>query len=1020
MGIKNPFQTDHMGNSTSPDALVDKLIGTAYTVVKLVHDNLQYIKHLSLNMGHVVAIETHIADIQKVADNINYVIGIGENLPGLIAINASLSELNEVYQNLPIIVDVHGELLNIARVGSNIEDVKTVAADITAVRIVAENIAVITEAYDGALTAASKAAASAAEAKTSASGAATSASDAKRDADRAKLLVDAFAIDTEQAFNDLEAARVAAVKAVNDNKVSALSEMSTKRTEHVTAINTAGNTQTAAVNSAGSTATSAITTAQDGAIVDIRTRRDAAVKTVNDTGTAATKAVTDQQGVSVKAVTDAQKSATTDIETKRLAAVKSVGDTEAGVLTKVKAEGDTQTSRVNRAGDTATTAIAELKLASEASITELMEEGAGYVAASKTNADDAEDSADRAEAAVINMAGGTTGQFLVKDSNENYAYRWADLPGGGDMTAAVYDPNGYKLDVYNMDNMKDGLQFFRLSLAEKAKLEAFSYNSLTDVPTTFTPKTHTHTIAQVNGLDDRLNTLVAGPNVSVTGSVAVFDGTTGKLIAGSAYTIAGLLDRTNHTGNIDMTVVSGLETALAGKTSPADVRSITGGSMTGRANPKMADGTNLNVYWTEDTPFPYPASPPYIMGATTKGEIYATLAANLGISTAIQTALDLKAGLELATAAIKGLMSPAQFTKLNGVQAGAQVNPDMALYQTVAQRGVANGYASLDGAGKIPVGQLPDSILGAMIFQGFWNAATNTPAIPAASAANKGHYRIVQVTGNTVIDGTGEWVEGDWIVSNGVTWGKIANGDAVTSVAGLTGNIEVVPLQTALGLKSAAYQESSAFSPASLVGTVSTLNEVVTDQGGRLVTAEAAIVDHNQRLNAGAASITLLGTDITALGGRLGSVETASAANTAARHTHANIDILNATTASFTTAWVTTINGKVAIDGGSGLGFFTAKLKPSVATGAVLKPTKTISNYQSYGNVAPFELQAPDSEPEGAYTLQLFIWAGAGSGAMTATGFNAPPKGSFNPAATNILTIRVIDTNKYLTIEEMV
>lgn len=141
-----------------------------------------------------------------------------------------------------------------------------------------------------------------------------------------------------------------------------------------------------------------------------------------------------------------------------------------------------------------------------------------------------------------------------------------------------------------------------------------------------------------------------------------------------------------------------------------------------------------------------------------------------------------------------------QSDKLAGIATGAQVNPNMALYQTVAQKGVANGYADLGSDGKIPTSRLPDAVLGALNYQTSWNAATNTPPIPAAIPANKGWYYIVSTAGTTSIDGIAEWDDGDWIVSDGTVWQKIDNTDAVSLVAGLKGVITAAALKAALAL----------------------------------------------------------------------------------------------------------------------------------------------------------------------------------------------------------------------------
>lgn len=134
-----------------------------------------------------------------------------------------------------------------------------------------------------------------------------------------------------------------------------------------------------------------------------------------------------------------------------------------------------------------------------------------------------------------------------------------------------------------------------------------------------------------------------------------------------------------------------------------------------------------------------------------------------------------------ATAFGKSLLSVANAAAL---RAAAQLG-------TAAQKNLdeAGGVPSLDANGLLQVSQMPTSLLGGLRFQGTWNAATNTPAIPAAGNGNKGYYYRVAVAGATNIDGIAEWKAGDWIISEGTKWTKIDNTDAVTAVAGRTGNV---------------------------------------------------------------------------------------------------------------------------------------------------------------------------------------------------------------------------------------
>ena len=102
--------------------------------------------------------------------------------------------------------------------------------------------------------------------------------------------------------------------------------------------------------------------------------------------------------------------------------------------------------------------------------------------------------------------------------------------------------------------------------------------------------------------------------------------------------------------------------------------------------------------------------------------------------------------------------------------------------------GVANGVATLDAGGKVPVSELPAAVLGALSYQGTWNASTNTPTL-TSSVGTKGYYYVVSVAGNTNLDGITDWLVGDWAVYNGTVWQKVDNTETVTSVNGQTGAV---------------------------------------------------------------------------------------------------------------------------------------------------------------------------------------------------------------------------------------
>jgi hypothetical protein len=82
------------------------------------------------------------------------------------------------------------------------------------------------------------------------------------------------------------------------------------------------------------------------------------------------------------------------------------------------------------------------------------------------------------------------------------------------------------------------------------------------------------------------------------------------------------------------------------------------------------------------------------------------------------------------------------------------------------------------------------ALVGGVMYEGTWNASTNSPTI-TSSVGNKGDYYVVSVAGSTTIDGISDWKVGDWIIFNGSVWDKVDNTDAVSSVNGFTGAVSL-------------------------------------------------------------------------------------------------------------------------------------------------------------------------------------------------------------------------------------
>lgn len=130
------------------------------------------------------------------------------------------------------------------------------------------------------------------------------------------------------------------------------------------------------------------------------------------------------------------------------------------------------------------------------------------------------------------------------------------------------------------------------------------------------------------------------------------------------------------------------------------------------------------------------------------------------------------------------------------------------------------GKASLDESGKILASELPDYILGQVMFGGiigngdgssvqvapsdsfkekYGLSGTSVTIRYADSSEYEGVYFIVGMgTADRTLLGVEGVNMGDWLISTGSNWNKVDNTDAVASVAGLTGSITATALAKAL------------------------------------------------------------------------------------------------------------------------------------------------------------------------------------------------------------------------------
>jgi hypothetical protein len=278
--------------------------------------------------------------------------------------------------------------------------------------------------------------------------------------------------------------------------------------------------------------------------------------------------------------------------------------------------------------------------------------------------------------------------------------------------------------------------------------------------TAYAPISHTHTISDVTGLQtaldnkegsfDILGVIKGGTGLSTAPS-------NGRLLIGNGtgYTLANL------TAGSNITITNG-----AGSITIANTYSY--------SHP-TGDG-NLHVPVTSTT-----NNGRFLKAGSSAGSISWAL-----LTTADLTALT--ASMAVVTdgsgkLAAHANVSATELGYLDGVTSAIQTQ--LNAKENTSNKNVANGYAGLDGSTKIPTSLLPDAIVGQVYYKGTYNASTNSPALPAANTT-QGNYYVVSVAGTQQ---SITFAVGDWVISNGTTWEKVDNTDAVTSVYGRMGAI---------------------------------------------------------------------------------------------------------------------------------------------------------------------------------------------------------------------------------------
>lgn len=148
---------------------------------------------------------------------------------------------------------------------------------------------------------------------------------------------------------------------------------------------------------------------------------------------------------------------------------------------------------------------------------------------------------------------------------------------------------------------------------------------------------------------------------------------------------------------------------------------------------------------------------------------------------AVSRALQLDASGNVQSSAV----TTTELGHVSGVTSAIQTQINSKISST--EKGAANGVASLDGSGKVPVAQLPNAI---MEYQGTWNATTNSPTLADGAGSIGDVYRVTVAGSQNLGSGSITYAVGDYaILNSSLVWEKADTTDAVSSVNGFIGTV---------------------------------------------------------------------------------------------------------------------------------------------------------------------------------------------------------------------------------------
>ena len=205
-----------------------------------------------------------------------------------------------------------------------------------------------------------------------------------------------------------------------------------------------------------------------------------------------------------------------------------------------------------------------------------------------------------------------------------------------------------------------------------------------------------------------------------------------------------------------------------------------------------------------------------------------TISADIVTGSITDSLISNTAGIN-ATKIANGSVNNTEFQYLDGVTSSIQTQIDSKI--NLSEKGANNGVATLDGGGKVPISQLPTSIL---VYRGIWDASTNTPTLMNGTGTT-GDVYITSVAGSVDFGaGAISFAVGDWAIYNGTQWQKSINSNSVVSVNGQQGIVVLTTTDIAEGTNLYFTNERAQDAVGTILTDTATIDFTYNDAGNQI------------------------------------------------------------------------------------------------------------------------------------------------------------------------------------------